>query len=79
MLLLASHGYDAVGLDISESAIKECRKFAEKEAPKYLDGSKHSGSYEFVTGDFFKNDWLDSVGAEDTRFHLIYDYTVSTT
>ena len=79
VLLLASHGYDAVGLDISESAIKECKKFAEAEAPKYLDNAKDPGSYEFVTGDFFKDDWLDSVGANESRFHLIYDYTVSAT
>lgn len=75
VLLLASHGYDAVGLDISESAIKECKKFAASEAPKYLDGVDNAGRYEFVVGDFFKDDWLDSVGAASSRFDLVYDYT----
>lgn len=79
VLLLASHGYDAVGLDISESAIKECKKFADEEAPKYLDNAKDAGSYQFVTGDFFKDDWLETVGADESRFHFIYDYTVSIT
>lgn len=77
VLLLASHGYDAIGLDISESAIKECKVLAEKEASKYLDGVTNPGKYQFIVGDFFSDDWLKSVGAKETRFDFIYDYTVS--
>lgn len=75
VLLLASYGYHAVGLDISETAIKECKAFAAKEAPKYLESATDPGSYEFVAADFFSDEWLDGVGAAQTGFDIVYDYT----
>lgn len=77
VLLLASHGYDAIGLDISESAIKECKVLAEKEGPTYLHGATDPGTYQFIVGDFFSDNWLKSVGADESRFDFVYDYTVS--
>ncbi|KAI9661397.1 MAG: hypothetical protein M1831_003130 [Alyxoria varia] len=77
VLLLASYGYDAYGLDVSESAIQACEAFARTEFASYpiADPEYGRGSYDFVCGDFFKSDWLQSSGIDDSGFDLIYDYT----
>lgn len=80
VLLLASFGYDAVGLEISPGAVKACHEFAEANESAYppRDGKTGKGSVQFVLGDFYKNDWKTEVGmGEDEQFDLIYDYTVS--
>ena len=80
VLLLASFGYDAVGLDGSETAITECKKLEATEGDKYplQEGLDEKGSVEFLLGDFFKDDWAAgyNVLAEENGFDLIYDYTV---
>ena len=76
VLLLASFGYDAYGLEISESAVQKCREEQQKNGHKYppRDKSIGAGNVQFVKGDFFKSDqWLGQVG--DEHFDLIYDYT----
>jgi methyl halide transferase len=77
VLLLASFGYDAYGLDISESAVKECQKFASDNAAKYpaKDETVGAGKATFISGDFFTGDWAEKVEGGAT-FELIYDYTV---
>ena len=80
VLLLASYGYDAVGLEISPQAVKACHEFAEANESAYppSDEKTGKGSAQFVLGDFYKNDWKKEVGMdEDEHFDLIYDYTVS--
>lgn len=80
VLLLASFGYDAVGLEISPEAVKACHEFAKANESAYpvINEDKGKGSVQFVLGDFYKNDWKKEVGmAEDEQFDLIYDYTVS--
>jgi len=80
VLLLASFGYDAVGLDGSETAIEACKQLVIKEGDKYplQNGAKTRGTMSFVTGDFFKNDWETEVqqGEESKLYDVIYDYTV---
>lgn len=80
VLLLASFGYDAVGLEISPQAVKACHEFAEANESTYppKDEKMGKGSAQFVLGDFYKNEWKKEVGmAEHEQFDLIYDYTVS--
>lgn len=75
VLLLASKGYDAVGLEISDSAVNQCRKLWEQEGSNYFKASPNHGSCEFVLGDFFKDDWVSSAASSQGSFDLIYDYT----
>ena len=77
VLLLASFGYDAYGLDISSSAVEKCKEFArdhEKDYPP-RDPKHGAGRAAFLTGDFFKDDWLEEVDGGRT-FEILYDYTV---
>ncbi len=78
VLLLAAFGYDAYGLEVSESAVKACNEFAEKEFAQYTTrGSEYGcGMVKFVLGDFFKNDWFEELRLPAGGFDLIYDYTV---
>lgn len=84
VVLLALHGFDAYGLDISEAGVAEAEAFAAKEldgpgdanfGPRYdknaIDQSR--GNAKFLKGNFFTSEWeAQAVG----RFDLIYDYTV---
>jgi len=83
VLLLASLGYDAYGLEVSEKAVEACimnaagsfdtYKAASKEAGKTDEG----GRYTFIQGDFFAQEWLadSALDDKDFKFDLIYDYT----
>ncbi|KAL0259756.1 hypothetical protein SLS55_005496 [Diplodia seriata] len=79
VVLLASYGYDAWGLEVSSHAIELAKKWTreveENEFHKYetIDKDIGRGSVNFVLGDFFKDDWLKETGG--TEFDLIYDYT----
>jgi hypothetical protein len=73
-MLFSSYGYDAVGLDGSETAIAECKKMAAMEGAKYpTQVAEGHGSVEFVLGDFFAEDWATKL--EFFCFDAIYDYT----
>ena len=80
VLLLASFGYDAVGVEASEAAVKAAKEEHKKAEEKVLYPAKDEklgkGSVEFVVGDFFDDGWVKAVQAEK-GFDLIYDYTVS--
>ena len=81
VLLLASFGYDAYGLEISETAVQRCKEEYEKNGHKYpvRDEKIRAGKVVFVHGDFFDSTtWqgsVQSLGSQKT-FDLIYDYTV---
>ena len=74
--LFASFGFDAYGLDISESAVNLCREEQEGNADKYpvQDQSVGAGKAEFLVGDFFSDAWNREIGIG--VFDVIYDYTV---
>lgn len=76
VLLLASFGYDAYGLEVSESAVKMARKEQETNGHKYpaSDASVGAGKVLFLKGDFFRDEWAKTIDEEAT-FDLIYDYT----
>jgi methyl halide transferase len=74
VLLLSSFGYDVYGLDVSSKALEEAKANAEKAQNEGLypvqDGKR--GAVTWLNQDFFAQDWKDV----DTRFDIIFDYTV---
>ena len=74
VMLLASFGYDAVGVDGSETAIKAAQTLPQEHIDKYplQPGVQERGKVAFVLGDFFSKSW-EGTG----EFDIIYDYTVS--
>lgn len=78
VLLLASYGYDAYGLEVSEEAVERCIKEQKANRDKYpvKDEMVGPGRCTFLKGDFFDNGWSKAIAAEGTH-ELIYDYTVS--
>lgn len=84
--MLALRGFDAYGLEISETAVKEAEAYAAAEVASpssYHFGEGQSsadspGSVVFVKGDFFTSEWDFKGGIDaETKFDLAYDYTVS--
>ena len=78
--MLALHGFDVVGLEVSEKGAQVARDLtsAELKSPQehnFGDAkpSAKTGSITIITGDFFSRDW-EKDGA--TEFDLVYDYTV---
>jgi SAM-dependent methyltransferase len=82
VLLLSAFGYDAYGLEISESALVEAKKTQElvegEDLYKIRDESAGKGKVTWLAGDFFKVDALKGLEG-DGKFDLLYDYTVSLT
>lgn len=78
VLLLSSWGYDVWGLDYSpaakEQAIENQKKAEAEGLYKPINGLE-KGSVNWVTGDFFGEDWTAGIGAKP-KFDFIYDYTV---
>jgi SAM-dependent methyltransferase len=82
VLLLASFGYDVVGLEYAQKALDACLEYVQEHEGKYgaYDEKVGKGEMKFVQGDFYKDAWLEKTGWEDGwdgKFDLIYDYTVS--
>lgn len=77
VLLLASFGYDAYGLEVSGAAVQRCREYERANAARYpvREESVGAGKVVFIQGDFFADDWLDGIDAGG-NVDLIYDYTV---
>ena len=77
VLLLASFGYDAYGLEASETAVKRCLEEQQVNGKNYpvKDIAIGAGNVSFINGDFFEKELANRMGVEN--FHLIYDYTVS--
>lgn len=93
MVMLALHGYDVYGLEVSPTGVEKARAYAaaqlaapseynfssDKNQEQYLVSER--GQVKFVTGDFFTKDWEANCcmnGEDFIGFDLIYDYTVST-
>lgn len=84
--MLALHGFDVYGLDISKTGISAAQGYAYNELQKpqeYNFGEQKSGptaqgSTTFINGDFFKSDWEQTaLEGGEVQFDIIYDYTVS--
>lgn len=79
VLLLASFGFDAYGLEYSATAIEACKKEQAENHSWYRvrDQSIGQGNVTFIQGDFFDDAWLQKIGVALNGFDIIYDYTVS--
>lgn len=76
VLLLASYGYDAYGLDASKTALEACKKLEKEEGEVQYsakDADQGKGRTKFLFGDFFGDDWFQD--ADGGHFDFIYDYT----
>ncbi|KAI6784401.1 thiol methyltransferase-like protein [Emericellopsis cladophorae] len=76
-LLLASLGYDAWGLDVSETGLAMARRNEQAQRDEgyeqYPVREGHErGRVHWVRGDFFADDWAAGAGGP---FDLIFDYT----
>lgn len=78
VLLLASFGYDAFGLEVSKAAIERCYEEQRVNGHKYpiKDADAGVGEVTFMVGDFFTPEWVRNIGPGNGKFDLIYDYTV---
>lgn len=78
VLLLASFGYDAYGLEVSKTAVDMAQAWAEEHTADYpmQDKAVGRGTAKFILGDFFSNDWIQQADGLN-KFEFIYDYTVS--
>lgn len=78
VLLLASFGYDAYGLECSAMAVDACKKEEKENHSRYRvrDEKVGKGKVTFVQGDFFDDTWLKDIGVPRNGFDVIYDYTV---
>jgi methyl halide transferase len=79
VLLLSAFGYDAYGLEISNSALKAAREIEKEIGGKGIYEPREGvekGRVTWLVGDFFADGFLKDVKGEGT-FDLIYDYTVS--
>ncbi|KAL8760689.1 MAG: hypothetical protein Q9184_003136 [Pyrenodesmia sp. 2 TL-2023] len=76
VLLLASYGYDAYGLEVSEKAVERCIEEKSITGDKYpvRDEAVGAGESTFLKGDFFADAWSGEFAGGGT-FELIYDYT----
>ncbi|EGX47016.1 hypothetical protein AOL_s00097g62 [Orbilia oligospora ATCC 24927] len=83
VIMLALHGFDAYGLEVSSKVVDIAKEYAESQLespdPSFY-GEKRSeyvrGSANFVLGDFFQKNWETNCGIkDDDKFDLIYDYT----
>ncbi|KAJ5679661.1 TPMT family [Penicillium macrosclerotiorum] len=77
VLLLASFGYDAYGLEYSPAAVEACKKEESENHSWYRvrDQTIGQGKVTFVQGDFFDDAWLEKIGVPLNGFDVIYDYT----
>ncbi|KAJ5295922.1 hypothetical protein PENANT_c001G02296 [Penicillium antarcticum] len=77
VLLLASFGFDAYGLEYSESAIEACKKEEKENSNWYRvrDQTVGAGSVTWLQGDFFDDAWLQKAGVPLNGFDVVYDYT----
>jgi len=79
VLLLSAWGYDAYGLEVSAKALAAARDEEKEMDSKGFYETKDGvtkGRVTWLTGDFFKDDFLEGVEGEKF-FYFIYDYTVS--
>ncbi|KHN93991.1 Thiopurine S-methyltransferase [Metarhizium album ARSEF 1941] len=82
--MLALHGFDVYGLEVSAKGAEIARDYATRELVEpheYNFGSKdwpkgQPGRVRIIAGDFFVRNWEQTLAQDDVKgFDLIYDYT----
>ncbi|KAG4271537.1 hypothetical protein FPRO04_14674 [Fusarium proliferatum] len=81
--MLALHGFEVHGLEVSHKGCEVAENYAAaelREPSEYNFGNSHkssrsTGSIKIIEGDFFSREWEARAGGD--RFDLIFDYTVS--
>jgi SAM-dependent methyltransferase len=83
VVLFASWGYDAVGLEVSQHAARQASEYFKNAGEGALEGEYNvkdekigRGSATCVVGDYFEDGWLNEAGAGVGGFDIIYDNTV---
>lgn len=86
VVMLALHGFEAIGLEVSAKGAETAREYAARElkspqAYNFQDQSAgpaaNPGSVTIIEGDFFAREWQDALVRDGVEsFDLIYDYTV---
>ena len=83
--MLALHGFDAWGLEISKTAVATAERYGVEQmqnpspgnfAKAEIGSAVDPGTISFVAGDFFTKDWEAKLTDGQKKFDLIYDYTV---
>lgn len=81
VVLLASYGFDAYGLEVSKNAAELANNYLDEPGEGPLEGEYSvkdaetgKGTMKCLLGDFFDNAWLKETGGD--KFDLIYDNTV---
>lgn len=77
VLLLASYGYDAWGLDTAPSAVKAAQELKESDDNPVQypvqDETAGAGQATFLLANFFEDSYLEQ--SQGSKFDVIYDYT----
>lgn len=85
MAMLALHGFDVYGLEVSPKGAQIARDYAARELVEPQDynfgsngqPSGQPGRVRIIAGDFFVRDWEQTLAQDGVEgFDLIYDYTV---
>lgn len=84
--MLALHGFDAYGLEVSEKGANVAREYvsaqlAQPGATNFRSRDQwpadQAGAAKIISGDFFSRDWEQDCAEDgEAGFDLIYDYTV---
>jgi hypothetical protein len=83
--MMALHGFDAYGLEVSSTAVAAAKDYAVTQmaspSPDNFASSvggalASPGEVTFLEGDYFSRDWEERLPWRCRRFDIIYDYTV---
>ncbi|KAJ5722816.1 hypothetical protein N7488_000851 [Penicillium malachiteum] len=78
VVMLALHGFDVIGLEISQKGVSAAEEYAAAEVKmpqEYNFGSSWTSKYERGSVSFIKGDFFKSESANGKKFDVIYDYT----
>ena len=83
--MMALHGFDAYGLDVSSTAVAAAESYAASQMDSPSPDNFASpaggavvsaGKATFLEGDYFSRDWEERLPGQRGEFDIIYDYTV---
>lgn len=79
VVMLALHGFDAIGLEISQKGVSVAEEYACRElqmTQEYNFGPAWTGKYGRGSVSFIHGDFFQPGSATEKKFDVIYDYTV---